>query len=52
MLLHAGMQAMFSFMKTGQYVSDLRAHRKFFGPPPTMEDAITRWAKEKGLLAK
>lgn len=43
-------KAMFAFMRSGVFVSDLTAYHKFFGPSPTMEDALRRWAKEKKLL--
>ena len=40
----ADFRAMFSFFGTGQYVADTRRQAELFGPVPTAEAAITRWA--------
>jgi YD repeat-containing protein len=43
---------MFLYFRTGRYVADTKLHDELLGPSPTKEDAIRRWAIEKGLVAK
>ena len=40
---------MFLFFRTGRFVSDTTKQERFFGPAPTAQDAITRWASGSGL---
>lgn len=42
---------MFLYFRTGRYVADNQRHLEFLGPAPTGEDAVRRWATEKGLIA-
>lgn len=44
------MTAMFLFMRTQGFVSDLTAYKQFLGTPPAAEEAVRRWAAEKGLV--
>lgn len=40
----ADFRAMFAFFGTGRYVADTRRQAELFGPVPTAEAAIVRWA--------
>lgn len=42
---------MFLFFRRGTYVSDTSARDAIFGPSPTARDAVSRWARAKGLVA-
>ena len=42
------MGAMFAWFETGKYVADTTRQAQAFGPPPTAEDAITRFARSLG----
>lgn len=41
---------MFLYFRTGRYVANTKLHDELLGPSPTKEDAIRRWANEKGLV--
>ena len=41
---------MFLYFKKGHYVADAVLHEAFFGSPPTMEDALKRWALSNQLI--
>jgi len=41
---------MFLFFKKGVFVSNISKQEHFFGLAPTSRDAITRWAKNSGLI--
>lgn len=43
------MLKMFLFFCTGRFVADIGKQEHFFGPAPTAEDAVTRWARQAGL---
>ena len=40
----ADFRAMFDFFATGRYVADTERQGELFGPVPTAESAVTRWA--------
>ena len=40
--------AMFAWFETGKYVADTTQQAQAFGPPPTAEEAITRFARSLG----
>jgi uncharacterized protein YbjT (DUF2867 family) len=42
---------MFLYFRSGRYVADNTLHEELLGPVPTGEDAVRRWAQEKGLIA-
>jgi hypothetical protein len=42
---------MFLYFRSGRYVADSTLHEELLGPVPTGEDAVRRWAEEKGLIA-
>jgi len=46
------MVAMFFFFKTGSYIANIEDQEKYFGPAPTMKEAITRWANNANLIKK
>jgi len=41
---------MFLFFRKGRFVSDITNQERFFGPAPSAQDAIARWAKSNGLI--
>lgn len=41
---------MFLFFRTGKFVADTSKQERFFGPPPTAVDAVTRWAHGNNLM--
>ncbi len=41
---------MFLFFGRGVFVADIARQERFFGPPPTSRDAITRWATANRLI--
>jgi len=40
---------MFLFFRSGRFVADIARQEQFFGPAPTSQDAISRWARQVGL---
>jgi uncharacterized protein YbjT (DUF2867 family) len=42
---------MFLYFQSGRYVADNALHESLLGPLPTADDAVRRWAEEKGLIA-
>jgi hypothetical protein len=42
------MSAMLDWFETGKYVADTAPQARIFGPPPTAEDAIARYASSLG----
>ena len=43
---------MLFYFRSGRYVADTKIHDELLGPSPSKEDAIRRWATEKGLVAR
>jgi hypothetical protein len=41
---------MFLFFKKGRFVSGITKQERFFGPAPTSQEAITKWAKNNKLI--
>jgi len=41
---------MFLFFKTGLFAANISLQEKFFGPAPTAQNAVIRWAKANGLI--
>lgn len=41
---------MFLFFRRGVFVADTRLQERFFGPAPSSDEAIARWAQANGLL--
>ena len=41
---------MFLFFREGKFISDITNQEKYFGPAPSSEDVIKRWAKNANLL--
>jgi uncharacterized protein YbjT (DUF2867 family) len=41
---------MFLFFRTGRFIADTTKQERFFGPPPTALDAVTRWAAGNNLM--
>ena len=44
------MGRMFLYFRSGRYVAHTKVHDELLGPSPTKEDAIKRWAMDKGLV--
>jgi uncharacterized protein YbjT (DUF2867 family) len=40
---------MFLFFRTGKFVSDTTKQERFFGPAPTAQEAINKWARDNQL---